>query len=292
MAERPPRPGTTGYHRDRDSGLWLPGEGDGYYHHEEPPKSNAWKFLGIGIDRWIELLLTAVLAIANIFLWIANYKLAAQAERQSGISTQLLDAAAKSADAAGNANDLASQSVAQNLEASQFDQRAWIYVSRIQLLKEPDESESVIKTSVIINNSGKTPGIDFTNTTAVALTPLAAGESKRPDWSKAAVSSPAVIFPSTSSVSSSYPADLKETDKTRDELRLAIRTYRAKQSRLFVRTYLRYRDVFGFPHFTEACLYHVFGDPLDSFSYCSTGNDLDSEPQRLIRTPQKSLGPL
>src|SRR5690349_1098040 len=120
MADRTPPPAPLGYHRDRDSELWLPGEQDSSS-LEERPQSSDLKFLGIGIDRWIELALTVVLAAANVFLLRANNRLATQAERQSGISTQLLEAASKSAEAANNANDLASQSVAQNLETSQFD---------------------------------------------------------------------------------------------------------------------------------------------------------------------------
>ena len=46
---------------------------------------------------------------------------------------------------------------------------------------------------------------------------------------------------------------------------------------LYVHAIIRYENIFQKHHWTTVCAYHVYGEPLDQFTFCPNGNDMDRD---------------
>jgi hypothetical protein len=47
-----------------------------------------------------------------------------------------------------------------------------------------------------------------------------------------------------------------------------IKLYVKRQAFLYVHGRVVYADFFGAPHWTDFCIYHIYGNPLGLFSFC------------------------
>ncbi len=172
------------------------------------------------------------------------------------------DAAVAASKAAQIANDLTGQGVRQNLEATRRDQRAWITVLNFKLYREVADNER-IKVKVSIMNTGKTPALHLNKLTGL----LFAGAVPTVNLKGLHGENSGIVFPGASGVSFDSGSFLVPTGMTA--------AYQAKNVRVYIRSLINYRDVFGLSHWTEVCAFHESGMDLTEFNFCGTGNDID-----------------
>ncbi len=145
-----------------------------------------------------------------------------------------------------------------------LDQRAWLTSSRFRLIAEP-EAGKPIHVDYFIQNSGKTPALDYYSQPVLFLASGMPGMQKFEE-PKTFVSRSIVPPGSAGTASATLPIMLAE---------LELSHYRSRADHLFIHAILRYRDIFGRVHWTTVCAYHTWGNPLDMFQYCASGNEMD-----------------
>ena len=171
------------------------------------------------------------------------------------------------------------------ISASRLDQRPWVTINRVILSSEVQELKPGIVGDVTINflfsNTGKTPALDVVTQAMYLLTPVSAlpmfpklsanaANNWFPDPDASQVSNIVVLPPNnTSSAHSSVAFKYNSRFPAYGE-------YRARQVVIGLLAKLRYKDTFGRPHWTTYCAYHLSGDALDQFEFCS-GNDVDRD---------------
>lgn len=186
-------------------------------------------------------------------------------------------AAEQAAHAARDGAAAAVQGIDVTVKQFHSAQRAWIFISNYTMSGEPEGDGFVLITCHVIN-SGKTPAVLTVNQNAIGFMAVGAPspqagfgtveEIPEPDWSKI---NPGPLI--------SIPPGLTEF-KFNLHLRFSkayADSYRRKERKAFVFSLVSYRDVFGHPHWTKACAKHTFGESLDSFEFCSHGNDTDKQ---------------
>ena len=158
----------------------------------------------------------------------------------------------------------------QNFE---IDERAWLYVSRSVLPKEPSEEDRHIQINTFVVNSGKTPAVAVGLKSGIFLFDH---DPPMVDWKQIQLEPQGVLFPGQ--INGSF---VRET-----QLYGApdVAIYKAKKARIYLRTCLVYTDTFNKPHFTESCVYHIFGQAPDEWIGCN-GNTVD-EPQTVDTAPK------
>lgn len=181
------------------------------------------------------------------------------------------EASQKSATSATRAIDLAERQF-------RLDQRAWLTIQKITLLREPGATDN-LTVLVSLINTGKTPATFTTKDYTVIST--GNDEPPLPKWEDIAnAGNPRIIVPGDISVSIEagrgmfdpmvFRSDVFRTGRNPD-----IARYRAGGGRLYVYFRIDYTDFFGTNHYTEVCGYRSFGEPPDTFHSCSQGNGFD-----------------
>jgi hypothetical protein len=153
-----------------------------------------------------------------------------------------------------------------SIEASRNDQRAWLAIADLRVIKEPAASEQ-FSVNYSVSNSGKTPALEATAKNMIAFD---TSEPTPPNWSTVAEVGRGVIFPNTIS------RDLIESLEASKMTKPVVDAYNNRVSRLYLRTRVDYVDVFGTSHWSENCSVHAFGDAADHWLSCAMGGNIDT----------------
>lgn len=155
-------------------------------------------------------------------------------------------------------------------QALHIDQRAWVSVPRQKINREPESSGGQIAVSFEIRNTGKTPASAVTMRANIRVD---TDNTRRQDWSRMRERNAATIFPSSDN-NAAHVATLEFSFAPN----VAV-NYRENGASLQLRVLVTYYDAFGAKHWTESCTTHLFGQPLDLFTYCGSWNaEGDGEP--------------
>jgi hypothetical protein len=165
---------------------------------------------------------------------------------------------------AQDANKTADVAIKNALGATRLDQRANLSVVGFKLDKEPVEG-GTIKIAALVANVGRTGALNTVNRTSIYMGP----NMPAVDWDKIRAGNESVLFPGAQGLS--YDSGI-----------LAVpvgfaAAYEKRQIRIYFRTLLTYRDMFGDSHRVEVCAFHESGDDLGSFRYCGVGNSVDKK---------------
>jgi len=137
-----------------------------------------------------------------------------------------------------------------------------VFEQAIRLPVEP-RGQNDFKATVELKNVGPTPSVDLVESTQIWI---ATSEKQTSATWKGC---PKVgVLNKSESVFCETPSLSASPDE--------VQAYQRKTSRLYVRVYAIYwDDIEGdFRHQQSMCLFHTFGEPLDHFNYCSSGNDV------------------
>jgi hypothetical protein len=160
----------------------------------------------------------------------------------------------------------------------EVDERAWLYVSRSVLPKEPSEEDRHIQINAFVANSGKTPAVAVGLKSGIFLfdhdPPMA-------DWKQIQLEPQGVLFPGQTNGSFVRETQLYGAPD--------VAIYKAKKARIYLRTCLVYTDAFNSAHFTESCMYHIFGQAPDEWIGCN-GNTIDGTANRGYSGQESSCG--
>ncbi len=145
------------------------------------------------------------------------------------------------------------------------DQRAWVSARQFLLTSELDET-SAFRARVFIQNTGKTPAIDFMVQNAMALS-----DHVPPcfQWKQTSTAPNRGILP-PNLTDYLIQANLR-TPPSQD----VVKRYREHKMDLYFYGMARYKDVFGKDHWTQFCGFHTFGDQLTDFGLCGSCNEMD-----------------
>jgi hypothetical protein len=150
-----------------------------------------------------------------------------------------------------------------------------LFTGRVRLQDEP-RNQNNFRAVVELENVGSTPGIDLVESTQIWIAD--SEKSGSVTWNDC----PKIGVLMKSEHVSCETAPLSATP---DE----VQTYQRRASRLYVRVYAIYwDDIEGdFRHQQSMCLFHTFGEPLDHFNYCASGNDIwhDNCEKRVTENP-------
>jgi len=154
-----------------------------------------------------------------------------------------------------------------SIEASRMEQRAWLTIRQITLVKEPSEGEN-IEALASLYNVGKTPA-KMRDKYHIAV---GKGDAE-PDWpSWDAVpygdQRPGIVSPNA-------PMTIEITYD--DPPVQQIRRYRTAGGTIDIRIRVDYEDVFGESHFIETCAIHRFGSPVGNWIGCKGGDRMDDQ---------------
>jgi hypothetical protein len=162
--------------------------------------------------------------------------------------------------------DNAQRALQTSIDNSRLDERPWILPLRFDLSAEP-EVDKPITVKVSVQNTGKTPGIHWTNRSRLAF------------WNV----EPPINDPGAPSLSTSegiIPPGYNGIGFITEPLRLnstQVSAYRNGLNKIYLHARMDYRDGFtaSKPHWTTICVYHQFGMLLNEFELCLVGNDVD-----------------
>lgn len=161
----------------------------------------------------------------------------------------------------------AQRALTATIDTAHLDQRAWVVASNFSLSEEPVENKP-FKVMISLANTGKTPALDVINVGAIYVwygQPI--NNLAMPTNSRSRAMIPPTIFGASGSGSfetGEYKLSRRDLDQ-----------YDAKITNIYVNALISYKDVFGCPHWTRVCMFHVHGDPPEKFEFCSTGNEVD-----------------
>jgi hypothetical protein len=176
----------------------------------------------------------------------------------------------------------ANHQMIQSQRAIEIDQRAWLSVG-FQIDKEPKDfsAANAITISVPIANTGKTPA---TRVRVFIETPIQNEQPQLPNWAEMVSQAyqtagafhvdPSMflqtmtVFPGEKHQVNSLPIQMAPT---------WLSEYQSHGRNIWIWVRIDYCDVFGKPHWTQACAVHVSPDALNisSFHLCATGNETD-----------------
>jgi hypothetical protein len=172
------------------------------------------------------------------------------------------------ANASKSAAETSDKALGASISATHLDQRPWVVWTGSKLSEEPQIGKEFTIICWIIN-TGKTPAIDVVPISKVLIwhgepPPTHFGISTKGALSRS------ILAPGTGTGSkASFTTDSFKLDAQQ------IDAYRRRQSSVYVHAKVFYTDTFDDLHWTTICISHEFGMPLDSFSFCEKGNDVD-----------------
>ena len=155
-----------------------------------------------------------------------------------------------------------------------------MFKQHTQLPAELDKQNSLTAT-VNLENVGRTLSIDLKAFTQIWI---ADNDSSVPAiWEECP--KVGILAPHES-----IPCETAPLRATPDE----VQGYKRRTTRLYIRVYAIYWDDVeaDFRHRQSMCLFHTFGEPLDSFRFCASGNSIwhDNLQQREQENPQRPPG--
>jgi hypothetical protein len=188
-------------------------------------------------------------------------------ENQLIIQADQLAATRNAETQAREATALQRRGADQALASSRLDQRAFLYVSRFLLDREPDATNPNLRITLVMDNSGRTSARVTSEGTGMYVQ---------------ATEPPRIILETENRSTVVHPNApyniILESERPLTAVELAA--YTAKKIRIYVREMVRYKDIFEADHWVEVCAYRTFGMPLGEFLFCATGNDFDrNQPQ-------------
>jgi hypothetical protein len=222
--------------------------------------------VGIGIGALVIALAGLIVAAWTLHIFHRQY-----VEMQN--QTKLFQSQATSAETDSRNNRrrtrqqirLAESNISTIQEQIRLDQRAWLSIVNLQLIKEPVANENIAIQFADMNN-GKSPAEHVSVKYRIDIKP---NEPPVGNWSTVKVFPQHVIFPGTS-LSKAKATASGVTKELAD-------SYNGHHDRLFIRVRVDYRDVFGNPLWTEICSSHGIGEDADDFSGCLVGGTIDHE---------------
>jgi len=174
------------------------------------------------------------------------------------------------ADAAKKSTENGTQSLQATIESFHLDQRPWVIPFQFQLAAELENGKDS-KVTIWVENTGKTPALDMIPVSSVSLWDF---EPPEPDLSKVIpIVSRGILAPGFRNFSFDT-----EGDHFKPKL-VDIAAYQDGRKRIYIHGMIRYRDSFNLQRWTKFCIWHKYGSPLDNFSYCEHGNDVDHEEE-------------
>jgi hypothetical protein len=172
----------------------------------------------------------------------------------------------KSTDAATKAAKAAEDSVTLARENAQLDQRAWVSVESVRLVKPLSVGEEPV-VSIVVKNSGRTPAqrLACISNLYIAVDRVPENETGIPAGQK----SEATIGPTTT-------FEILTKEQPRIKSQMEIDEIKSGRNPLFVTGIISYVDVFQKSHRTDFCwvFYGASLDRLNAVSW-STGNSSD-----------------
>jgi hypothetical protein len=192
-----------------------------------------------------------------------------QARRDSAEASA---ATAKQLQIAQQQADAAQEQVAAVTKEMRLDQRAWVVATTFSLSNEPEVNKE-FRVNVSVTNTGKTPAIKATQAASPFVWP---NEPPRVRFLRANKGSPVstMVVPASANGISFDSAPLTLTSDG------DIYAYTHHLTKVYVEAIVWYSDVFGNPHWTRICAYHTYGDALTKFSFCTKGNEVDTEENK------------
>lgn len=191
-----------------------------------------------------------------------------QMQAQTAAQQKAAVAAGEQASASMGAVETSKQSLQATIDNFHLDQRPWVIPFQFRLAEELQNGKDA-KVTIWVENTGKTPALDVI---PVSQTSLFGMEPAQPDFSTVTpVVSRGILAPGIKTFSfdtggSHYKPTLPD-----------IAAYQNTLKRIWIYGMLRYRDPSNLPHWTKFCIWHKYGTPLDEFSYCEHGNDVDHQ---------------
>lgn len=148
---------------------------------------------------------------------------------------------------------------------SRLDERPWVIGNGFKLDHEPNGID-IPHITIDLLNTGKTPALDMIPISKpyiwnISSTPLPMLEAV------SSAKSIGILAPGQTGLSFDTN-DWKTTDSV-------LAAYNAQISLYYVRAKISYTDVNHAPHWTTICVFHEKGKPLNQFSFCSEGNEVD-----------------
>jgi hypothetical protein len=216
----------------------------------------------------IALGIGAIVAGANVLLWIQTR----EATRIASISAS---AALKGADAAADQVSATKQSIEASIENFRLDQRAWLGYRAVGIL-EPITAHRPLRMVLSIKNTGKTPALKVRESTTTAGPNKPNAVIPGPSFKEKAngsIDSQAVVQPDGElTIPVDYPKDISQP---------FIDAIKAGVTTIYIVSKVTYSDVFGRTHYTTFCA--ELSATLNAFSECRNYNDTDDK----FRNPEK-----
>lgn len=203
------------------------------------------------------LLIAAALAVANIGLWIATMR---------GVKI-----AAISAKASQESVQAAKQSIESSIRTSELDQRPWVYVSSLNLTREPEENKEGPKIGVSVMNSGKTMALHVIPIYETGSAPF----DKVPPFPKNFTPQEPIQLGILPPNAGNFGFPTIPMKSITDPVQLA--GYNRGAAIIYIHVKLTYSDIFGNTYWTTICGFHTHGTPLNFFTLCKHGNEIGQE---------------
>ena len=175
--------------------------------------------------------------------------------------------AARAASAAETSNEISERIVAETLESTHREQRAWLSFTW-RMDKEPTAQDETFTVKLPLQNTGKTPAFRVRFRALPFFSANTSEQLKEDDWRRAPWNDVDVVFPGEQERSLGIDSNL-ETRKLPPSISLA--PYRARNLKLWVLVELRYCDAFGRLHWINACGNREFNS--GSFRMCGIAAD-------------------
>jgi hypothetical protein len=162
------------------------------------------------------------------------------------------------------------------------DQRAWVTAARFSISTElaANNPTNEIRIYCWLQNTGKTPALDTFSQAEYIFSAQnkepVSGKDPFADKGWFALPRPeeagtSVIAPGSNPRISTGQFSFTNPDFS------TLRLYLKREIVVFIIAKIRYRDIFNRAHWTTVCAFHAFGDPIDGFRLCRTGNRIDEE---------------
>ena len=148
-----------------------------------------------------------------------------------------------------------------------LDQRAWVMAPHFRLSGEVERGVG-FTIAVAMINTGKGPALRVTPKSKLYVWQ---GE---PPNDPIRAEEPAVI---QVILSPGVTGMQFETAPMTIADQATVESYNSGRSKIYIRGEIDYEDIFRLPHRTTLCALHTHGEPLDAFTLCGHGNEIDPD---------------
>jgi hypothetical protein len=222
---------------------------------------------------------TERLAILNAGQLTQNIRLAEAAKKQADKAETISENIKKTAEqmqrsvaqaelSARQSGMQAQRALDASISAFRIDQRPWALPQAFTLSAEPEVAKQ-FTVQIAVANSGKTPAMDVIPHSQSGLIYSCSMMPPMPELADPKdVKSIGILPPGQSGITYT-------TDPFSQITQPEVTSYTNGMTRVVVQGLIRYTDEFHTKHWTKFRVFHEHGTPLNIWSYCDSGNDVD-----------------